>query len=84
MHLSQLLVSKVENIVGKENQPVPSNSSNSGLQVSQLWLAIAMVPFTISVACLTSACHMATALLLWPGASVRPTRGERKVPGTPF
>ncbi|KAK7802974.1 hypothetical protein U0070_008541 [Myodes glareolus] len=37
--------------------------------VSQLWLAIAMVPFTISVACLSSACHMATALPLWPGAS---------------
>ncbi|KAH0505890.1 Transmembrane protein 253 [Microtus ochrogaster] len=37
--------------------------------VSQLWLAIATVPFTISVACLSSACHMATALPLWPGAS---------------
>ncbi|XP_057642067.1 transmembrane protein 253 isoform X2 [Chionomys nivalis] len=37
--------------------------------VSQLWLAIVTVPFTISVACLSSACHMATALPLWPGAS---------------
>uniref|UniRef100_A0A8C8W4V1 Transmembrane protein 253 n=1 Tax=Peromyscus maniculatus bairdii TaxID=230844 RepID=A0A8C8W4V1_PERMB len=37
--------------------------------VSQLWLAVAMVPFTVSVACLNSACHMATALPLWPGAS---------------
>ncbi|XP_049985385.1 transmembrane protein 253 isoform X3 [Alexandromys fortis] len=37
--------------------------------VSQLWLAIATVPFTISVACLSSACHMATTLPLWPGAS---------------
>ncbi|XP_031216765.1 transmembrane protein 253 [Mastomys coucha] len=40
-----------------------------GLAVSQLWLAIAMVPFSISVSCLTSACHLATALPLWPGAS---------------
>ncbi|XP_021507953.1 transmembrane protein 253 isoform X4 [Meriones unguiculatus] len=39
------------------------------LAVSQLWLAIAMVPFTISLACLKSACHMATAMPLWPGAS---------------
>ncbi|XP_017653492.1 transmembrane protein 253 [Nannospalax galili] len=39
------------------------------LAVSQLWLAIVMVPFTISVACLNSACHMATALPIWPGAS---------------
>ncbi|XP_038165925.1 transmembrane protein 253 isoform X2 [Arvicola amphibius] len=37
--------------------------------VSQLWLATATVPFTISLACLSSACHMATALPLWPGAS---------------
>ncbi|XP_052047534.1 transmembrane protein 253 [Apodemus sylvaticus] len=40
-----------------------------GLAVSQLWLAIAAVPFTISLSCLTSACHLATALPLWPGAS---------------
>ncbi|XP_021036912.1 transmembrane protein 253 [Mus caroli] len=39
------------------------------LAVSQVWLAIAMVPFTISVSCLTSACHLVTALPLWPGAS---------------
>ncbi|XP_034354760.1 transmembrane protein 253 isoform X1 [Arvicanthis niloticus] len=39
------------------------------LAVSQLWLAIAVVPFTISVSCLTSACHLATTLPLWPGAS---------------
>ncbi|XP_029397839.1 transmembrane protein 253 [Mus pahari] len=39
------------------------------LAVSQVWLAIAIVPFTISVSCLTSACHLATALPLWPGAS---------------
>ncbi|XP_042535800.1 transmembrane protein 253 [Dipodomys spectabilis] len=37
------------------------------LAVSQLWLAIAMVPFAISVACLNSACYMATALPLGPG-----------------
>ncbi|XP_048211699.1 transmembrane protein 253 isoform X6 [Perognathus longimembris pacificus] len=39
------------------------------LAVSQLWLAMAMVPFAISVACLNSACHMATALPLGPGVS---------------
>ncbi|XP_037690400.1 transmembrane protein 253 isoform X1 [Choloepus didactylus] len=39
------------------------------LAVSQLWLAIAVVPFAVSVACLNSACHMATALPLGPGAS---------------
>nr|XP_020026163.1 transmembrane protein 253 [Castor canadensis] len=39
------------------------------LAVSQLWLAVAMVPFAISVACLNSACHMVTALLLGPGTS---------------
>ncbi|XP_076982646.1 transmembrane protein 253 isoform X1 [Tamandua tetradactyla] len=38
------------------------------LAVSQLWLAIAVVPFAVSVACLNSACHMATALPLGPGA----------------
>uniref|UniRef100_A0A8C7B9F0 Transmembrane protein 253 n=1 Tax=Neovison vison TaxID=452646 RepID=A0A8C7B9F0_NEOVI len=38
------------------------------LAVSQLWLAVAVVPFAISVACLNSACHMATALPLGPGA----------------
>ncbi|KAL1781016.1 transmembrane protein 253 [Sigmodon hispidus] len=37
--------------------------------VSQLWLAIATLPFTISVACLSSACHMAAAFPLWPEAS---------------
>ncbi|KAM6202567.1 transmembrane protein 253 [Rhynchocyon petersi] len=39
------------------------------LAVSQLWLAISMVPFAVSVACLNSACHMATALPLGPAAS---------------
>ncbi|XP_055477637.1 transmembrane protein 253 isoform X1 [Psammomys obesus] len=39
------------------------------LAVSQLWLAIVMVPFTISLACLKSACQMATAMPLWSGAS---------------
>ncbi|XP_004482371.2 transmembrane protein 253 isoform X2 [Dasypus novemcinctus] len=39
------------------------------LAVSQLWLAIAVVPFAVSVACLNSACHMATALPLGPGGS---------------
>lgn len=39
------------------------------LAVSQLWLAIAVVPFTLSVSCLNSACHLATVLPLWPGAS---------------
>ncbi|KAM5235516.1 transmembrane protein 253 [Ctenodactylus gundi] len=39
------------------------------LAVSQLWLAVAVVPFAVSVACLNSACHMAIALPLAPGAS---------------
>ncbi|XP_004390045.1 transmembrane protein 253 [Trichechus manatus latirostris] len=39
------------------------------LAVSQLWLAMAVVPFAASVACLNSACHMATALPLGPAAS---------------
>ncbi|XP_006835606.1 PREDICTED: transmembrane protein 253 [Chrysochloris asiatica] len=38
------------------------------LAVSQLWLATAMVPFAVSVACLNSDCHMATALPLGPAA----------------
>ncbi|XP_012589477.1 PREDICTED: transmembrane protein 253 [Condylura cristata] len=38
------------------------------LAVSQIWLAIAVVPFAVSVACLKSACHMTTALPLGPGA----------------
>ncbi|XDA78183.1 hypothetical protein R6Z07F_008283 [Ovis aries] len=37
------------------------------LAVSQLWLAVAVVPFAVSVACLNSACHMTTALPLGPG-----------------
>lgn len=36
--------------------------------MSQLWLAVALVPFAVSVACLNSDCHMATALPLGPGA----------------
>ncbi|KAM6181229.1 transmembrane protein 253 isoform 1-T1 [Erethizon dorsatum] len=39
------------------------------LAVSQLWLAVVVVPFAVSVACLNSACHMATVLPLVPGAS---------------
>ncbi|XP_051678577.1 transmembrane protein 253 [Oryctolagus cuniculus] len=39
------------------------------LAVSQLWLAIAVVPLAVSVACLNSACHMTTALPLGPGVS---------------
>lgn len=39
------------------------------LAVTQIWLAIAMVPFAVSVACLNSACHMATALPLGSGVS---------------
>ncbi|ELV14127.1 hypothetical protein TREES_T100013498 [Tupaia chinensis] len=39
------------------------------LAVSQLWLAAAVMPFAVSVACLNSACHVATALPLGPGAS---------------
>ncbi|XP_053449949.1 transmembrane protein 253 isoform X1 [Nycticebus coucang] len=39
------------------------------LAVSQLWLAVAVVPFAVSVACLNSACHTATVLPLGPGAS---------------
>ncbi|XP_016021089.2 transmembrane protein 253 [Rousettus aegyptiacus] len=37
------------------------------LAVSQLWLAVAVVPSAVSVACLNSSCHMATALPLGPG-----------------
>lgn len=36
------------------------------LAVSQIWLAVAVVPLTVSVACLNSACHMSTALPLGP------------------
>ncbi|XP_045382868.1 transmembrane protein 253 isoform X2 [Lemur catta] len=39
------------------------------LAVSQLWLALTVVPFAVAVACLNSDCHMATALPLGPGAS---------------
>lgn len=39
------------------------------LAVSQLWLAVVVVPLAVSVACLNSDCHMATALPLGPGAS---------------
>ncbi|XP_047392761.1 transmembrane protein 253 [Sciurus carolinensis] len=39
------------------------------LAVTQIWLAIAVVPLAVSVACLNSACHMATALPLGSGAS---------------
>ncbi|KAL0602890.1 Transmembrane protein 253 [Plecturocebus cupreus] len=39
------------------------------LAVSQLWLAVVVVPFALSVACLNSDCHMATALPLGPGVS---------------
>ncbi|KAM5337932.1 transmembrane protein 253 isoform 2-T3 [Glossophaga mutica] len=38
------------------------------LAMSQLWLAVAVVPVAVSLACLSSACHMATALPLGPGA----------------
>ncbi|XP_055989444.1 transmembrane protein 253 [Sorex fumeus] len=38
------------------------------LAVSQIWLAVALVPFAVSVACLNSACHMTTALPLGPAA----------------
>ncbi|XP_040825343.1 transmembrane protein 253 [Ochotona curzoniae] len=40
-----------------------------GLAVTQLWLAVAVVPLAVSVTCLNSACHMTTALPLGPGAS---------------
>ncbi|XP_006883350.1 PREDICTED: transmembrane protein 253 [Elephantulus edwardii] len=40
------------------------------LAVSQLWLAMSMVPFAVSLACLNSACQMATALTLGPAALV--------------
>uniref|UniRef100_A0A8C5W8F6 Transmembrane protein 253 n=1 Tax=Microcebus murinus TaxID=30608 RepID=A0A8C5W8F6_MICMU len=39
------------------------------LAVSQLWLAVTVVPFAVSVACLNSDCHMATVLPLGPGVS---------------
>lgn len=38
------------------------------LAVSQIWLAVAVMPLAISVACLNTACHMTTALPLGPGA----------------
>ncbi|XP_036895729.1 transmembrane protein 253 [Sturnira hondurensis] len=38
------------------------------LAMSQLWLAVAVVPVAVSLACLSSACHMVTALPLGPGA----------------
>ncbi|XP_054986762.1 transmembrane protein 253 isoform X1 [Sorex araneus] len=38
------------------------------LAVSQIWLAVALVPSAVSVACLNSACHMTTALPLGPAA----------------
>ncbi|XP_053516717.1 transmembrane protein 253 isoform X2 [Artibeus jamaicensis] len=38
------------------------------LAMSQLWLTVAVVPVAVSLACLSSACHMATALPLGPGA----------------
>ncbi|XP_036592842.1 transmembrane protein 253 [Trichosurus vulpecula] len=39
------------------------------LAVSQLWMAVASVPFAASISCLESDCHMNIALPLWPGAS---------------
>ncbi|XP_035115907.2 transmembrane protein 253 isoform X2 [Callithrix jacchus] len=39
------------------------------LAVSQLWLAVVVVPFALSVACLNSDCHTAAALPLGPGVS---------------
>ncbi|XP_023564134.1 transmembrane protein 253 isoform X2 [Octodon degus] len=39
------------------------------LAVSQLWLAVVVVPFAVSVACLKSACHMTSLLPVTPGAS---------------
>lgn len=67
---------------GREFLTFPFNYTASGLQVSQLWLAVAVVPFAVSVACLNSACHMTTALPLGPGILVRTTtwEGRRKGP----
>ncbi|XP_027698956.1 transmembrane protein 253 isoform X1 [Vombatus ursinus] len=39
------------------------------LAVSQLWMAVASVPFAVTISCLESNCHMNIALPLWPGAS---------------
>ncbi|XP_043839112.1 transmembrane protein 253 isoform X3 [Dromiciops gliroides] len=39
------------------------------LAVSQLWMALASVPFAVTISCLESDCHMNIALPLWPGAS---------------
>ncbi|XP_072479764.1 transmembrane protein 253 isoform X2 [Notamacropus eugenii] len=39
------------------------------LSVSQLWMAVASVPFAVTISCLESNCHMNIALPLWPGAS---------------
>ncbi|XP_019484309.1 PREDICTED: transmembrane protein 253 isoform X2 [Hipposideros armiger] len=44
------------------------NTGQGTDRVSQLWLTVAVVPFAVSVACLNSDCHMATALPLGPGA----------------
>ncbi|XP_068953864.1 transmembrane protein 253 isoform X2 [Petaurus breviceps papuanus] len=39
------------------------------LAVSQFWMAVASVPFAVTISCLESNCHMNIALPLWPGAS---------------
>lgn len=70
MHSSQRSMHEAKIEYGEFPQ-FPFNYTASGLQVSQLWLAVAMVPFAISVACLNSACHMTTAALpLGPGILV--------------
>ncbi|XP_074091045.1 transmembrane protein 253 [Macrotis lagotis] len=38
------------------------------LAVSQLWMAVASVPFPVAISCLESNCYMNVALPLWPGA----------------
>ncbi|KAM5239517.1 transmembrane protein 253 isoform 1-T1 [Hipposideros larvatus] len=81
-HQASVVKGPMEDRAGQQEQERPSlrleklqhwaRHRQSGhllvLAVSQLWLTVAMVPFAVSVACLNSDCHMATALPLGPGA----------------
>lgn len=73
---SHFLISKEVGVMRRESLTVPPQLPYPYPQVSQLWLAVVVVPLAVSVACLNSDCHMATALPLGPGASVRPTTRE--------
>ncbi|XP_019484310.1 PREDICTED: transmembrane protein 253 isoform X3 [Hipposideros armiger] len=81
-HQASVVKGPMEDRAGQQEQERPSlrleklqhwaRHRQSGhllvLAVSQLWLTVAVVPFAVSVACLNSDCHMATALPLGPGA----------------